>query len=393
MRKMIDSGIEWLGEVPESWSILRFKDVVTIHNGRDYKEIELEEGGFPVYGSGGVFSRASEYIWNKPSVLLGRKGTIDKPLYVDTPFWTVDTMFYTSKKRNSDMKYLYYYSTCFKYDYYATSTALPSMTQNDLGSIKLAVPSIEEQKAISSFLDKKCSRIDLIITRIKKQIELIEDYKKSLINETVTKGLDKTANMKDSGIDIVGKIKEDFDVVRLKYLCQITTGSYDTQDAEDEGMYNFYVRSPKVEKINTYDFDGEAILMAGDGVGAGKVFHYSIGKIGVHQRVYILHEFRDVNPKYLHYYLSNRFCVEVEKGSAKSTVDSIRMPMLKNFMVVTPAISEQHNISNFLDEKCTQIDAIINKKEKQIALIEEHRRSLIYEYVTGKKRVEGYHGD
>ena len=131
----------------------------------------------------------------------------------------------------------------------------------------------------------------------------------------------------------------------FKYLCKIQTGSQDTQDAVDEGHYPFYVRSPIVERIDKYVFDGEAVLMAGDGVGAGRIFHYVNDKFGCHQRVYIINSFKHVIGKFLYYYMQSFFSLEVEKGSAKSTVDSIRLPMLQNFLVCYPTIAEQNNIA------------------------------------------------
>ena len=137
--------------------------------------------------------------------------------------------------------------------------------------------------------------------------------------------------MKDSGIDIVKDIPFDWSVIRLKYLCDIQTGNQDTQDADDEGAFNFYVRSPIVERSTRYTFDGEGILMAGDGAGAGRIFHHAFGKYAVHQRVYRLANFKSINSYFLFYYLSNLFNVEMDKGSAQSTVPSVRLPMLLNF--------------------------------------------------------------
>lgn len=383
-----DNGIEWIGEVPIEWNCTRLKDLITICNGKDYKNCEVFEMGYPVIGSGGEFALSSKYMYDKESVLFGRKGTIDKPLYVDRPFWTVDTMFY-SKMKNSFAKYIYYYSTCFHYDYYMTSTALPSMTQKDLGLIKVVVPSLIKQQKIADFLDNECERIDKITEKIEKQIEILKEYKKSLITETVTRGLNKNVKMRDSGVDIIGCINDIYQIMRLRYICSIDTGNHDTQDGVDDGIYDFFVRSPIVEKINEYDFEGEAILMAGDGVGAGKVFHHAIGKFGVHQRVYIIYNFKGIIPRFLYYFMSNFFSIEMEKGSAKSTVDSIRMPMLKNFSIVLPLLREQQQIADFLDQKCSEIDLILSKKANQLDIIKEHKKSLIYEYVTGKKRVGG----
>lgn len=194
--------------------------------------------------------------------------------------------------------------------------------------------------------------------------------------------------MKDSGVEWLGMIPKDWEVKKIKYLCNIGTGGKDTQDKNPEGKYNFFVRSPIIEKIDSYSFDGEAILMAGDGVGAGKVFHYYIGKFDFHQRVYKFSNFRTVNGKVLYYYLKENFCKEIEKGSAKTTVDSLRLPMISNFPIVyNRNIKEQKKLIYFLDKKCEEFDSVIAKKEMLINKLEEAKKSLISEVVTGKVKV------
>lgn len=188
--------------------------------------------------------------------------------------------------------------------------------------------------------------------------------------------------MKKSKFDILGYYPDTWGEKRLKYLCSINTGNKDTVDAVDDGIYPFYVRSPHIEHINSYSFDGEAILMAGDGVGAGKVFHYVNEKFDYHQRVYNMHNFKYINGKYLFYYIKELFSIEIEKGSAKSTVDSIRLPMLQNFIIPIPDISEQKAIADFLDEKCEKTDKIIEEIEEQIQVLEDYKKSLITETVT-----------
>lgn len=189
--------------------------------------------------------------------------------------------------------------------------------------------------------------------------------------------------MKDSGIEWIGKIPEGWEVKRLRYLCDIVTGTKDTIDNNPEGKYPFYVRSPIVERIDSYSFYGEAILTAGDGVGAGKVFHYVNGKFNFHQRVYNLHNFEGVNGKFLYYYLKENFYKEIESGSAKNTVDSIRLPMLQNYVVPCPNdLNEQYRIADYLDKKCEEIDLVIKAKETTNEKLKEYRQSIIYEAVT-----------
>lgn len=187
--------------------------------------------------------------------------------------------------------------------------------------------------------------------------------------------------MKDSGIDIVGDIPVEWNLIRLRYLAQITTGDSDTQDADPDGIYPFYVRSPIVERSTSFTFNGEGILMAGDGAGAGRVFHHAFGKYAVHQRVYRLFDFK-INSNFLFYFISNLFPSVMDKGSAQSTVPSVRLPMLQNFEVCQPPLPEQKRIVDFLDGKCADIDQIRADIEKQIEILTDYKKSVITEAVT-----------
>ena len=129
--------------------------------------------------------------------------------------------------------------------------------------------------------------------------------------------------MKDSGIEWIGEIPREWKLRRLRYMCNILTGNQDTQDNNPDGEYPFYVRSPIVERSNSFTFEGPAILMAGDGAGAGKVFHYVDGKYGCHQRVYSIQKIKGINRKLLYYYLKNNFWSEFDlSATTKLKVDN-----------------------------------------------------------------------
>ena len=187
---------------------------------------------------------------------------------------------------------------------------------------------------------------------------------------------------KPSGIDWIGDIPSHWELRRMRYLCDIITGDKDTVNRVDDGLYPFYVRSPQIERINSYSFDGEAVLMAGDGVGAGKVLHYATGKFDFHQRVYNFHNFREIKGKLLYQYLKPLFKYKIEEGGAKNTVDSVRQPWLKDFPVCIPPLAEQEAIAAWLDEKCEEIDAAIAKVDREIELIDELKQSEISRVVT-----------
>lgn len=187
---------------------------------------------------------------------------------------------------------------------------------------------------------------------------------------------------KDSGIAWIGEIPEHWEKICLKRLSNINTGNQDTQDSVPDGKYPFFVRSPKVERSNKYTFEGASILMAGDGVGAGKVFHLADDKFACHQRVYCINQFKNINRIYLFYYLSSLFYHVIESANSKSTVDSVRLPMLAEFTVFMPLDFEQQSIATYLDQKCGEIDELITLQEEMITKLQSYKQSIITEAVT-----------
>ncbi|WP_312969934.1 restriction endonuclease subunit S [Acinetobacter gerneri] len=187
---MKDSGVEWLGQVPEHWDIGRLKNVLSIKNGRDYKTVEVELGGYPVYGSGGIFKRSSAYLYEGVSILFGRKGTVDKPLLVDGRFWTVDTMFYSELNADTDSEYIYFQSLGFPFDMLSTNTALPSMTQEDLLNLGFVIPPHNEQKAISEYIQNYLNKSNNLVEKAEVAIQLMQERRTALISSTVTGKID-----------------------------------------------------------------------------------------------------------------------------------------------------------------------------------------------------------
>lgn len=177
------SGVDWIGSIPQHVRLMRLKDVLRINNGR---EIENEEGNIPVYGSGGQFKWTDRPLCKKPALLMGRKGTIDKPLLVDEPFWTVDTMFFGTPITDCELRFIYYCALCFDFNYYQTGSTVPSMTQTDLGGILLPFPPIVEQVAIADYLDARTAAIDAVLETKRKQLDILKRRRQSLIYEYVT---------------------------------------------------------------------------------------------------------------------------------------------------------------------------------------------------------------
>lgn len=181
---MKDSGIDWIDEIPQNWSVIRFKYVAKLENG---KEVTSTNGNIPVYGSGGIFKYTDSYLYDGPSLLTGRKGTIDNPMLVNGKFWTVDTMFYTSKIMNIDYKFLYYaYLGCTNFHFYKTGSVLPSMTQTNINNIFLTYPNSKVQKEISTYLDSKIKQIENLIVKKNEIVQKLKLYYQSMIYEYVT---------------------------------------------------------------------------------------------------------------------------------------------------------------------------------------------------------------
>jgi type I restriction enzyme S subunit len=184
---MKNSGVEWIGDIPNHWNVMPFKRCMRIYNGADYKHIESDiDNGYPVLGSGGVFAYALEYMYDGEALLLGRKGTIDRPLYINGKFWTVDTMYYSVPLKNAYCKYVYYQALNFPFKRYYTATALPSMTARDLNENPICLPPYQEQVQIVAYIEAKISPIESAIAKAKREIELLKEFKQSIITDAVT---------------------------------------------------------------------------------------------------------------------------------------------------------------------------------------------------------------
>lgn len=188
--KLKDSGVKWIGDIPEHWDTIKLKYFAKIRNGKDQKPVQVDKGGYPVLGTGGEIGRASEYLHNKPSVLLGRKGTINNPFYIEEPFWTVDTLFYTIIKKEVYPKFFFYQCKCICFDYYQESSAVPSMTQENLNNVFMCKIPYKEQIEIVDYIDKKTNKIDNLTTKLKVQIDNLKEYRQSIIFESVTGKID-----------------------------------------------------------------------------------------------------------------------------------------------------------------------------------------------------------
>ncbi|MBR4750223.1 MAG: restriction endonuclease subunit S [Thermoguttaceae bacterium] len=186
-RPMKDSGIEWIGEIPEGWKIAQLKVYATVNSGKEIiEEVDCSDQAVPVFGSGGVFKYTTTSLYVGETVMFGRKGTLGKPIYANGKLWAVDTMYYLTFSHNLIAKFNYYQLVVFDWNKYITQTALPSIVGSEIVSCFFAFPPLFEQLDIAAFLDSECARIDAVVEQKTNLIAELESYKKSLIFEYVT---------------------------------------------------------------------------------------------------------------------------------------------------------------------------------------------------------------
>ena len=390
-----DSGIAWLENVPNHWDIVPYKQAVIIKNGKDYKDVQVNEGGFPVIGSGGEFAKASNYLYDGEVILMGRKGTINKPLYFKGKFWSVDTMFYCIPRKAVCGKYIYYQATIFPFNLYSTSTALPSMTQSDLCNNPIVFPPLAEQQQIAIYLDAKTEKIDKMIAKAEKKIEYLGELKQSLITRAVTRGLNPNTPLKDSGVNWIGNIPMHWDIACLRFFLRLINGrAYSQNELLPSGKYkvlrvgnfftndSWYYSNMELEPDKYCDKD-DLLYAWSASVGpyiwneAKTIYHYHIWKVQLATSM----------DKMYSYYLLRAVTNQKMSDMHGSTMMHITMGDMNKTKIPIPPLSEQQQIATYLDTKCSKIDHIIATQKKKIAYLQELKQSLITNVVTGKIKV------
>ena len=255
-------------------------------------------------------------------------------------------------------------------------SGIKHLDKSFIEKLEFSIPPLPEQKKIASIL----TSVDEVIENTQQQIDKLQDLKKATMNELLTKGIGHT-EFKDSEL---GRIPKSWEVSLIGEVCEVGTGKKDTQNKMKYGKYPFFVRSQTIERIDSYSFDGEAILTAGDGVGTGKVFHYVNGRFDFHQRVYKLSDFRGgAIGKFLYYCFSSRFLKQVQQFSARGSVESVRMEMITGMAIPLPSIQEQSKIVDCI----SAIETNVSISKQKLSQTQSLKKSLMQDLLTGKVRV------
>ena len=428
---MKDSGIEWIGEIPEEWNLVKGKYLFKLRTTKgNTKNVQLLS---PTQNFGVIPQELYEKLTGmipvklKSDADLQQMRTIYKGDYcislrsfqggfeyskydgVVSPAYQV---FYPYKKINST-----YYRYLFKNSSFIQKINSFTMSLrdgkniafSDFGNIDIPFPTFVEQNKIAKFLDKKISEINQTSQTIQQEIDALEEYRKSLITETVTKGLDKTVPMKDSGIEWIGEIPENWKLEKLKFLGTVRNGlTYSPEDLSDDGT--LVLRSSNIKKGKVYDADNvyvnmfvpqNLILKENDLLicsrnGSAKL----IGKNALINEKYagssfgaFMAVFRSKYNEYIHYVLNSNIFDYYIGSFLTSTINQLTNRNLLNLSIPFPASkTERQQIISFLKKKCSMIDFIIDKKKEQISCLTQYKQSIVYEYVTGKKQVSEKEG-
>ena len=422
-----ESGIDWIGKIPIEWDIKKIKYVYKLQTGftpdTSKPEYYDNENGYTwisiadmndkfIYDSKSKISEL--YIKEKhPNIIkknnllysfklsVGKIGFNIKDVYTNEAIASFET--------NNDvcLNYLYYAAYLIEFNANTNIYGAKILNQNLINNALIINPPIQEQKQIADFLDKKVDKIDKILEDLNKQIEILNNYKKSIITEAVTKGLDINVEYKNSGIDWIGNIPKKWQIKRLKYLGTSRNGlTYSPENIVDEDNGILVLRSSNIQsgKLDYHDNvyvnckvpvnlllkKNDLLICSRNGsrnlIGKNALIdNSSIGNtFGAFMCV-----FRGEYNKYIYYIMNSYLFDNYLNSFLTSTINQLTNSNLGNIKVpFTYDIIEQQKIISYLDDKCSNIDKTIQIKKNQIDKLENYKKSLIYEYVTGKKRVK-----
>ena len=422
MRPMKDSGIAWLGQVPSEWQVERLQwyvrevkesnnpikttQVLSLTNNRGV--IPYEEKG----AQGNVAKEDySQYKVAYPNTIIANSmniliGSVGMCVY----YGCVSPVYYVYKILDTaDIRFINYIFQTVQFQKelrkYANGILEIRLrvTSADILKRKIAIPPLAEQQAIADYLDEKCAAIDKLIDNQKVQIEKMKEYKQSVIAEAVTKGLNPSVPMKDSGIAWIGKTPEGWEMDRLKYVAtyndEVLPENLDGNTEIkyiDIGSVSLENGIEHIEEFSFRDAPSRARRVTNSGdiiVSTVRTYLKAIAKIKQNGLIVstgfcVIRPIKSVCGSYIEYYCkSNAFTDNVSSNSYGISYPAINSSVLMGFYIPSPPLAEQQAIADYLDEKCAAIDRLIAVKQAKIDKLNDYKKSLIYEYVTGKREV------
>lgn len=415
-RQMKDSGVEWIGDIPEKWNAKKFKYIFSIIGGNGFPE-NLQgncKGDYPFFKCSDINGTEREVLLAKnfvnsnivdkykfniipsDSILMAKIGEAlkknhrkinKKPCIVDNNMQALVFKSYEC------LMYYHYLSTILDMMWFDNGGTIPSVNNVKLKNFLLPNPPLSEQKTIADYLDAKCAKIDTFIAKQKTVIEKLKEYKQSVITEAVTKGLNPVVPMKTSGVEWIGDIPEKWQILRLKntvehinektesiaqnYIglenIESWTGHYINQSSGiPEGVSNIFRKNDILfSKLRPYL--AKCLMADFSGICSSELL--------------VLRNFKGYSRFLFHLLLSHGFINIVDSSTYGSKMPRANYSFIGNVEIPYPPLSEQKAIADYLDAKCAKIDAFIAKKQVVIEKLTEYKKSLIYECVTGKREI------
>ena len=401
--EMKDSGIEWLGKIPNNWRTIRVKYAFRIKKEiagelghtvlsvtqRGIKPKDMsEKGQFSLDYSKYQLVSSGDFIMNHMDLLTGWVD-ISNMDGVTSPDYRV---FQSSnpEKYYPDF-YRYVFQTCYQQRiFYGLGQGVSGFGRWRLPAeiflnFYLPVPPYESQSAIAAYLDTQCAKIDEIIAQAKASIEDYKQWKASIIYEAVTKGLNPNVEMKDSGIEWIGRMPVHWTAPALKHLCTMQAGkNLISEQISTSGQYPVYGGNGQRGYYSDYNANGNFLLVGRQGALCGNV-HYVSGKFWATEHAVVTTPSKITNISYLYYLL---IAMDLNQYASNSAAQpGLSVGNILTVKTLLPPIDEQVRISEFLDNCCPRIDEVITEKQSLIDDLESYKKSLIYEVVTGKRRV------
>ena len=405
--KYKDSGIAWIGEIPEHWEIRKLKNIFLLSTGTTPKEYDkISEGDNLINwytpsdileSCNDLFSslrKLSERVIYENKISLFPIGTL---LYVGIGA-SAGKVGYANENGYSNQQitgliplecysrfYFYYLSVLKdKIRDNAFFTTLPIINNVYLGQELLPYPLLSEQQSIANYLDQKCGEIDELITLQEEMITKLQSYKQSVITEAVTKGLDKNIPLKDSGIEWIGEIPEHWKITKIQYLAQLKSGyNLTTEEIKDSGLYPVYGGNGIRGYYDKYFLEGDYVLIGRQGALCGNI-NYSTGKSWATEHAVVCYP----KTKYITKWFGELLRVmNLNQYSLAAAQPGLAVERIKLLPIPIIPLSEQQSIANYLDQKCSEIDELISIKQQKIEKLKDYKKSLIFECVTGKRKV------
>lgn len=408
MREMKDSGIEWIGTIPFDWKCCKQKYEIQLINGRAYSDSEFEEDGkYRILRVGNLFSNPTWYTSSLelPPDKYCENGDLlySWSMSYAPVIWSGEKVIYhyhiwkTKLSSNLNKKFAYYYLSALTDALKAKihETTMGFITMGVMNNSYIAFPCLKEQEIIVSFLDSKCSEIDTISADIQKEIEILEQYKRSVITEAVTKGLNPDVEMKDSGVPWIGKMPANWTCIKGKYILKYMQKPVKT----DDGVITCFrdgevtLRSNRREdgftmadkEIGYQGIDvGDLVVHGMDGFAGAIGISDSRGKASPVLNVLDSRQ----NKKYIMYYLRSMAYGDVFAALAtgiRVRSCDLRWNKLSVLLYPVPPLEEQAEIVQYIEDTLNKVNGVISEKKQQLTVIDSYKKSLIYEYVTGKK--------